>query len=355
MQELFNKFPWRSKAKLLPIAIKNGFKKKDVFEFLKSNVFHDKQIKASDYFLPIYGKQPGVYQFDTLCPSKKGGLYFLIIIEINSKKAFAYQMKNKGKGEVYKALSEFINVAKPKEMTSDQDSAYLSNDIINLMIDHDIDYRTTEDYNHNILGVINRFIRTLRDLNEERDFTIDSMEKVIDTYNNTIHSATGKTPNEFTDKDQKEYIEEMEKETEEIKDDNWRLNKGDHVRIVNEKGMNKRRSNVSKEWYEVDTMDGNAFLIKARDESVARIPRHKLVKGGGIKYAETLDDGKRGIVESIEGYNEKQDKYKVKYSDGSYDNIKSKNMREGRPTQLSEMEKEYWRDKNKPAAIKRFK
>ena len=29
MEELFAKYPWRSKAKLLPIALKQGFKEKD--------------------------------------------------------------------------------------------------------------------------------------------------------------------------------------------------------------------------------------------------------------------------------------------------------------------------------------
>ena len=354
MEELFAKYPWRSKAKLLPIALKHGFKEKDVNEFLKKKVVHDKHIKANEYYLPIYGTQPGVYQFDTLCPSAKKGGYFLILIEINSKKGYAYPMKNKGSDEVYKALSKFLNEAKPKEMTSDQDAAYLSNSIINLMVEHGIDYRTTDDYNHNILGVINRFIRTLRDLNDERDFTNSKMKEIIDTYNDSIHSATGKAPNEFTNEDQNEYIYEKEKETEKIKNENWKLNKGERVRIVNERGMTKRRSNISKEYYLIDSTDGNAFIVKARDESIARIPRHKLVKGGGVKYAETLDDGKRGIVESIEGYNKKTDKYKVKYSDNSYDYIKSKNLRERRPTKLSDMEREYWNDKNMPDTIKRF-
>ena len=63
------------------------------------------------------------------------------------------------------------------------------------MIDKHIDHQTTFENDHNRLGIINRAIKTLRDLNnDERDFTVQSMKRALNAYNNSIHSSIGKEP-----------------------------------------------------------------------------------------------------------------------------------------------------------------
>ena len=73
------------------------------------------------------------------------------------------------------------------------------------MIDNKIDHQTTFTNDHNRLGIINRAIKTLRDLNNDRDFTTQSMNKALKAYNNSIHSSTGKEPNQFTSNDEEQY------------------------------------------------------------------------------------------------------------------------------------------------------
>ena len=157
------------------------------------------------------------------------------------------------------------------------------------------------------MGIINRAIKTLRDLNQDRDFTIESMKKCI------------------------------------------------HVRIIQDKTlMGKKRSNLSPNAYLIDSRIKNKYIIKAKDGSVSEYPRYRLVPDTKAKLADTISNGKRGIVNHIESFN--RNKYKVRFNDGSTDTLTIKKMREGRPTKLSPQELEYW-SKNKsfiPSSIKDF-
>lgn len=362
LNELHKKHPWRSINKFGPIAKKYGFSDEEAKEYIAKNVFHDKlKVKSRKYFLPIYGSRPGVYQFDTLIQSKGSNpKAFLIIININSRKAYGYPMSNKGTDEVYKALNTWIEHVEPKpsQMTSDQDSAYCNTKIINFMKEHNIDYRTTEDNNHNILGIINRFMKTLRDLNKERDFTEETMKRILKLYNSSEHSKTGIAPNYFSEDDENKYICKMRLLSDKVKEqEGFNLKPNEKVRVILDKeAIGKKRSNLSKDYYIVDSKEGNGYLIKSLDESVGYYPRHKLVISGTGKQAKTLDDGKRGIVSEINGYDEKKDKYSIIYTDGTKDTIKAKHMRETRPTHLGPLEVKYWRrQKYIPANIKSFK
>lgn len=360
LSQLHSKYPWRSVSKFHSKAAEHGFSRDQVSKYLATNVVHDKQrIKARKYHLPIYGRYYGVYQFDTLIQSRDAIVpAFLILININSRKAYAYPMMNKGVNEVLKALKQFLNDAsvKPVEMTSDQDSSYLSQQVVNFFIEHGIDFRTTEDNNHNILGIINRFIKTLRDLNiNNRDFTVQSMNRCIRAYNTTKHSSTNIAPNNFNESDYEEYVARMEQITSDIRaQSGFDLKIGDKVRVILEHPtIGKKRTNLSHDYYLIDSERGNGYLIKAQDGSVDYYPRHKLVKSGTGNFAETLKNDKRGIVKEITAYDSKDQTYSIVYDEGTRDVIKAKNLREAHPTRLGPLEIEYWkRHKNIPESIK---
>ena len=86
------------------------------------------------------------------------------------------------------------------------------------------------------------------------------------------------------------------------------------------------------------------------------MPGYRLVKSAkNVPLATTIKNGKRGIVKEIKSYNAKKDTYSVvyEYPEGKKDTIKAKNMREGNPTKLSTMERQYWLTKNRiPDKIK---
>lgn len=351
MDKLFKKYPFRSERKFIPIAIENGFTKQEAKEFL-STLSHDVKFNPREYYLPIYSEYRDAYQFDTLVQTAGASpRYFLVFININSRKLYVYPMKDKGTKQVLSTLERFYQeVGKISNLTSDQDKAYLSDGVLMFMKEHNIDYRTTAEHDHNRLGIINRVIRTLRDMNHDRDFTIESMNRCVEGYNNSIHSSTGKKPNSFNSKDEERYINKMRLVTDERRSV---LKPGTHVRTVVPKGFEKRRSAISEDAYVVDSIQGNKYMIRAKDNSIALYPRHKLVVSNRkIKIGDTLDDDKRGVVEKIIDF--RKGKYSVVYEGGVKDKISPSALREERPTRLSLLEREYWKDKPLPGEIRKY-
>ena len=142
LKALYKEYPFRSAKKFIPIAIEHGFSKGEANKFLASLPRDIKYTNQSELMLPIYGKQQGCYQFDTLIQTKSASpRYFLIIININSRKLYAYPMDNKNADTVYNILSKFINTVKDvSSFTSDQDHSYVTPIITNLFLKHHIDH-----------------------------------------------------------------------------------------------------------------------------------------------------------------------------------------------------------------------
>ena len=235
--------------------------------FLKTKAPHDERVEKPLY-LPIFSRTKGEYQIDTMFVS--GNPPYLIAININTRKAYGYCMKDKSARSVKEALIKFFNeVGDVKKITSDQDSAYLSADVLTFLKEKGVDYRTTEDNNHNVLGIINRFMRTLRDLANSSGMSEARMKRIIKEYNNSPHSSlSDRSPNSITDTDEDEYIKAKAELTESIKG-TYDFKDGDHVRIVLEKNkIGKNRSNLSNEAYIIDGKDGNNFIIKSKDGSI---------------------------------------------------------------------------------------
>jgi hypothetical protein len=271
---------------------------------------------------------------------------FLIFINVNSRKGYAYPMKNKSSHEVLLALIKHMNrVQNISELTSDEDTAYLSQEIQNYLLNHHINHYTTEENNHNILGIINRFIKTLRDLNSSRNFTPQVMSNILREYNKSPHSSIDKSPNNFNNNDEINYIGKKLEQTDNILDDD-KFKPGASVRILDESKFNKKRLNYSKNLYKINAKDGYNYIVQAKDNSVLRFPKYKLMPDSKGVFAETIANDKKGVVEEILSYDQKKDKYRVLFEGGVTDTIPAKNLREGNPTNLSPLERKYW-DKNK--------
>ena len=357
--DVYAKYPTNTLSRFKKIANRYGFTDDEAAEYLNSHVIHDQHIPPPK-FMHIYSKIPHAFQMDTFFDDTKsttgiGKSDYLMLININTRKAYAYPMSGKGAKEVLRSLNEFIkDEPECKSIMSDEDTAYLSNTVLDFMREHHIIYTTTTDNDHNKLGIINRFMRTIRDMQNKVDRDIVSL---VESYNDMPHrSLNYKTPNEFTKDDELEYINKMESQC-----NPYNFKPGDTVRVVLDKSpLTKHRTNLSKESYIVDSPYGNQFLIRSSDGSVDTVPGYKLVKSAkNVPLATTIKDGKRGIVKDIRSYNTKNDTYSITYllPDNSLvkDTIKSKYMREGHPTKLSTMERQYWLNQNSiPDRIKKF-
>ena len=368
MRQLYQNDRSKSLKKLMSLGQEYGIDPSVVKKFWKS-LNHDVKFNSrKDMALPIFSITSGSYQMDTLEQSRRGrrkmkcgsSPYYLVFINVNSRKAFVYPMKNKGSGEVLKALKKFMDDVSDEVriITSDEDTAYLSDEIQNFFVDNNIQHRTTEDDNHNILGIINRFMRTLRDKNDDRDFTDATMRRYVKAYNESVHTTTNKAPNKFTDDDEREWVAQKSIQTDDIKKKNM-LNVGDRVRYVTERTpMVKRRMNLSKGSYKINAVDGNAYILMARDKSAMRMPRYRLVVDKHkTPYAKTIRDDKMGVVDKIEDWDPVGKKYIVKYEGvNELDMIPPINLRRSAPTRLSIEEQRYWKGKNNmPETFKRLK
>ena len=336
IDEVYEKYPTNTITKFKRVANRYGFTDDEAKEYLNSKVIHDQHIPLPK-FMHIYSKIPHAFQMDTFI----GKPNYLMFININTRKAYAYEMNGKGAKEVLRSLEEFIKVEPEcKVIESDEDAAYLSKIVLDFMRKHNIIYTTTTDNNHNKLGIINRFMRTIRDFKSHSNRSILDL---VDSYNQMPHrSLNYKSPNEFTKEDELEYIEKMGKENP------YTFRPGDSVRVVLDKSpLKKRRTNLSKESYIIDSKYGNQFIIRSSNGSVDTMPGYKLVKSNGnVPLATSIKNGKRGIVKEIRSYNKKRDTYSITYEmpDNSVvkDTIVAKNLRESHPTKLSTMERQYW-------------
>lgn len=335
LDEVYKRYPYNTLSKFQSIARKYGFTNKEAKDHLTNNVVHDQKVPPPK-FMHIYSKHPNAYQMDTFFYREEKTPY-LMFININSRKAYAYKMNDKGASEVLKALNKFIKETQDiYSITSDQDKAYLSNAVLSFMKDHDIRYRTTTDNDHDKLAIINRFMRTIRDL---RDRNKEDILKIVDAYNDMPHRSIGnKAPNEFTDEDEQKYIEQQNQNNP------YDFQPDEKVRIVLDSNpFAKKRSKVSKVSYVIDSRVGNQFLIKASDGSVDLMPGYKLVRSRlNVPQAQTIKNSKRGIVQEIVYYYPDTNQYEVLFDNRDRDVIPAANLREGNPTRLSRMEREYW-------------
>lgn len=349
IDEVYAKYPTNTLTKFKKIANKYGFTDDEAKEYLSNKVVHDQRIPPPK-FMHIYSKIPHSFQMDTFI----GNPNYLMFININTRKAYVFEMNGKGAKEVLRSLEEFIKIEPEcKSIESDEDTAYLSKTVLDFMRDHDIIYITTTDNDHNKLGIINRFMRTIRDMksNEPKASILD----LVDSYNDMPHrSLNYKSPNEFTKEDELEYISKMNGQV-----NPYNFEPSDSVRVILDKNpLTKHRTNLSKQSYIVDSKDGNQFVIRSSDGSVDTVPGYKLVKSvNNVPLATSIKDGKRGIIKEIKSYNKKKDTYTIvyEYPEGMKDTIKSKNMREGHPTKLSTLERQYWiKQKTIPDQIRKF-
>jgi hypothetical protein len=209
------------------------------------------------------------------------------------------------------------------------------------MLKHHINHITAEENNHHILGIINRFIKTIRDLNQERDITDESMKDIISEYKSSKHSTIKKSPNSFNRTDEFNWMSKKINETESKY--KTRIPEGSMVKILNEGKFQKKRSNYSSNEYKINSRDGNQYIVEAKDKNVGRYPGYKHMETQSrTLMAKTLNDDRYGIVEEITDFNFKKNKYKLIYEGAVRDEVAPKILRKGNPARLSIAEVNYW-------------
>lgn len=309
---LKSSLPYRSPNKIKELYF-NKFGKDDIsINDIKQNIEHynNFNIKQNQhkYSLKTYSNIFHSFIGDIFFESNKAA--FLLLININTRKAYAYQLGKidckdeidlvngvekivyqyaiRGKKtttELIKAFNKHLLNEKINILKFDGESAIKSLEFQQFLKDHNIKFIKTIPNSHTSLSIIDRLCKTIREiafnLRCEPILTQNQMNTILNYYNNMRHEGLTKIlrkkvcPNDLSNNPdlEKQYVIECEKYNLAIMNQkDFELNKGDEVKIVNVGGkLNKKRSILSKDHYKVVGYNGNIVKLKN-------------IKNGNIEY-----------------------------------------------------------------------
>jgi len=334
---------------------------------LKDHYIRTRQIRP--YMIKIFSSMLGTW-FHDLYDNTKGHepRYWHIFIGTNNRYAVAYGLPNKKATSIHQTLEKFINEYHPSKLTSDQEPGFLDKNNLQLLTDNKVLVQTVPDQNHSALGIIDRFIRTLRDMNtpvekgrrqsHDEKYTFiseDRMTKLLNVYNKSYHTSIKCSPVQmFKDsKLEKEYIMKMyDKYDRQQKIKNFDLKDGWFVRFIVPKNTKKKRYQLTKECYQINGKTGLMYNLVAQDGTEIIKPRFQLFlcakdgsKPDNIKWADTIKGKWNGVIKEIKSYNPKTNKYTVLFEVPNEpdfeDEIPASYLRGNYPQEISELEKKF--------------
>ena len=186
--------------------------RKTVTNFLSSNHTYGmhKQKKKPKYASRVIVAEPfQQWQADLVDMNPKykdsnnGARFILTVIDCFSKMGWARQLKSKKGLEVAKALEEVIQQAErpPLKLQTDKGAEFKNPACRSLYEKYFIRHFSSENPDTKS-SVVERFNRTLKNImmrymNENQTYKwTDVLQDIVNTYNNTEHSAIDKAPNE---------------------------------------------------------------------------------------------------------------------------------------------------------------
>ena len=300
---LKSSLPYRSPNKIKELYF-NKFGKKDIsINDIKQNIEHynNFNIKQNQkkFSLKTYSNIFHSFIGDIFFESNKAA--FLLLININTRKAYAYQLGKidckdeidlvngvekivyqyaiggkKTTTELIKAFNKHLLNEKINILKFDGESAIKSLEFQQFLKDHNIKFIKTIPNSHTSLSIIDRLCRTIREiafnLRCEPILTQNQMNTILNYYNNMRHEGLTKIlrkkvcPNDLSNNPdlEEQYVIECEKYNLAIMNQkDFELNNGDEVKIVNVGGkLNKKRSILSKDHYKVVGYNGNIVKLK---------------------------------------------------------------------------------------------
>ena len=279
LQDLFYGIPPITSIKELYSKTKDtGITYKDVKEFVQNQEVNQlfKRQPRIKYYFPIVAKDINeIWQIDIMDMSDIHSVndnikYFFVAIDVFSRFAVVIAMKNKLANTIIKAMKESFDVmvGKPKIINCDNGSEFINGDFKKFAKDNDIDIRYVQVGDHKKLGIVDRFIRTLREkinkLLAIRNTTryIDYISEIVDNYNDSFHSGIKNIPREVKNKD-KDIIELTNRKYNKALKFEQKFDIGDKVRCIKNKTMFEKGSlpKWSKEIHEIIAKTPHTYLL----------------------------------------------------------------------------------------------
>lgn len=326
---------------------------------------HDPMIKLHRrphfYFSKVFSTAPNTW-FHDLLDNGDGNTprYWHVFVGVNTRYLDVYGINGKSNDDVRESLTWFINKYHPEKLTSDQEPAFTSKATCQLCSDNHVKVFVVTDKQHSSLGVIDRVIRTLRDMNTPKHpheqshhaqfnhFSEAKMRRLVNQYNNRVNKTLRCTPKEMHENRKLEakfiFRNQKHKNVQRgIKD--FVLKQGEHVRYrMPRDPLTKHRYRYSPESYVVTGRERGMYIIQAADGTSLLMPRWKLIKADVNKYPlKTTTGGTKGTIERIVSYDPTSDKYTVVF-EGSPEEytVTAAEMRHRTPQIMTKLERDYF-------------
>jgi len=128
--------------------------------------------------------------------------YILNCIDVFSKKLYSYALKDKTAQSIVEAFDKMFKEQKPQFLSTDLGAEFLNRRFQKFLKDNKVKFfKSTGDKKGAIVERVNRSLKNrmykLFTSRGSRRY-VDVLDKLADAYNNTVHSATGRTPNSIT-------------------------------------------------------------------------------------------------------------------------------------------------------------
>lgn len=269
-----------------------------------------KPSNAQSYFK--INSPPKHYQIDTMYLNYTKTKYVvLVMIDILSRKAFLFPIKDNTLAEKIRVLSDFLNEGGEIYGVVGDDE-FNKKTFIQFLQENDIDFNFDVANNDHLtkgnrLGIIDRFIRTLRRrilryiIEKESLDYFKELDELLKGYNDTPHSSLyNKTPNDVYDSlTLTNIIMELNAlHNEQVAELREELQVGDFVRIAKEKKpFQKEGAIFTQNIYKIQEKDGNKFIVSnERGEILSRRYKYNELQKMEPKVAEKkMKDGKKNI------------------------------------------------------------
>lgn len=252
------------------------FKQNDIKALVENlDAFQQFRKPKREIPLQVYANKNDSYMADLIFYPKyknqnKGYSIILTMIEMNTRRGYAIPLKSKS--ETDEAIQKFLKDGKNKinVFQTDKGTEFTNNKMKKIYSENNIEHWIFEEENHNALGMVERFNRTIK-LRIAKLFTTTQLndwythlQDIIDNYNNTPHSAlpNNKTPLQMTSEDI-HYLRFITRNNNFSKMWNDDLDTGDFVRIMNKKTLfQKEGAGYSSEIYRIVENVGFSYAIE---------------------------------------------------------------------------------------------
>ena len=274
---------------------------KQINEFLsrQESVQVTKRIKKPGYnkivaSVPNFSWQMDLLDMSNMKSVNRGFAWILNIIDVNSRFMMAVPLKNKMAPTVEQALdSVFKKYGPPSNINADNGSEFINDKVLKLFEKNKIKTYFNRPGDHNVMGIIERGNRTLRDMFrkwfviKKSKIWIDAFDDIVYNYNYTEHSTTRQRPIDMY-------------EGRVFSNEPRRIRKiavfspGDLVRtIVERRIFDKPDQRYSREVYTVLKKVGKSYVLKngSGEEVQRKYKPNELLKIDDVDTNDSVNDG----------------------------------------------------------------